>query len=156
VTGGLPYFGGPGNNYSMHALAEVATRLRGSQARALVTANGGMLSKHAAAVLRAAGASESAVQWRDADVLAIQVEDIPTVDYAQSPDAGRVISYTVIARRGKPDIGIVLAETGNGERFLASNVDTAITDAMKAASPVGRPVKVIAGGERRLFEFATQ
>ena len=36
VTGGLPYFGGPGNNYSMHALAEMTHRLRGSDQRALV------------------------------------------------------------------------------------------------------------------------
>src|SRR5262249_57459798 len=26
LTGGLPYFGGPGNNYSMHAIAEVMAR----------------------------------------------------------------------------------------------------------------------------------
>ena len=47
LTGGLPYFGGPGNNYSMHALAEMCPRLRGSASRGLVTANGGILSKHA-------------------------------------------------------------------------------------------------------------
>ena len=27
VTGGLPFFGGPGNNYSMHAIAEMVVRL---------------------------------------------------------------------------------------------------------------------------------
>ena len=27
VTGGLPYFGGPGNNYTTHAIAEVSERL---------------------------------------------------------------------------------------------------------------------------------
>jgi Thiolase-like protein type 1 additional C-terminal domain len=26
VTGGLPFFGGPGNNYSMHAIAETVQR----------------------------------------------------------------------------------------------------------------------------------
>lgn len=156
VTGGLPYFGGPGNNYSMHALAEMTARLRGGKARALVTANGGMLSKHAAMVLRAAGASESPVKWADADIVAIRQESIPTVDYAQSPSSGEVISYTVIARRGKPDIGIVLSQTGNGERFLASSVDTTVTGDMKTTSPVGRRVNVVEGGKRRLFEFAAQ
>ena len=28
LTGGLPFFGGPGNNYSMHAIAEAITRVR--------------------------------------------------------------------------------------------------------------------------------
>src|SRR3546814_13228280 len=28
VTGGLPFFGGAGNNYSMHAIAETVQRLR--------------------------------------------------------------------------------------------------------------------------------
>ena len=51
MTGGLPFFGGPGSNYSMHAMAEMARQLRGTDQRALVTANGGILSKHAAAVL---------------------------------------------------------------------------------------------------------
>jgi acetyl-CoA C-acetyltransferase len=30
VTGGLPYFGGPGNNYTTHGIAEVTDRLRGT------------------------------------------------------------------------------------------------------------------------------
>src|SRR6185369_1581241 len=28
LTGGLPYFGGAGNNYSMHAIAEAVARVR--------------------------------------------------------------------------------------------------------------------------------
>ena len=41
VTGGLPYFGGPGNNYVTHAIAETMARVRGRPgSRALVTANG--------------------------------------------------------------------------------------------------------------------
>jgi acetyl-CoA C-acetyltransferase len=47
LTGGLPFFGGPGNNYSLHAIAEVVWRLRGKTAGdALIVANGGYLSKH--------------------------------------------------------------------------------------------------------------
>lgn len=156
VTGGLPYFGGPGNNYSLHALAEMVARLRGGDARALVTANGGMLSKHAAAVLRAANASQRTVNWRDAEVVALETDGIPTVNYAQAPEAGEVISYTVIARRGKDDIGIVLAQANGGERFLASSTDLATTAAMKQASAVGRRVTVSSDGERRLFAFAAQ
>ena len=38
VTGGLPYFGGAGNNYSMHAIASMVRVLRESQARRVSSA----------------------------------------------------------------------------------------------------------------------
>jgi acetyl-CoA C-acetyltransferase len=49
VTGGLPYFGGPGNNYSTHAIATMTDRLRDGDAGAigLVSALGWYTTKHA-------------------------------------------------------------------------------------------------------------
>lgn len=53
TTGGLPFFGGAGNNYSMHAIASMVELLRekkqkgSTDAKGLVIANGGVLSKHA-------------------------------------------------------------------------------------------------------------
>ncbi len=48
LTGGLPYFGGPGNNYVMHSIAEAIGRARKSPGqRGLVTANGWFLTKYA-------------------------------------------------------------------------------------------------------------
>lgn len=42
LTGGPPYFGGPGNSYSLHAIAEVVTRMRSAPGEfGLVAANGG-------------------------------------------------------------------------------------------------------------------
>ena len=51
VTGGLPFHGGPGNNYSMHGIVAMLDVLRSPAQRGtfgMVTANGGFLSKHAA------------------------------------------------------------------------------------------------------------
>src|SRR5207244_6219152 len=48
VTGGLTFAGGPGNNYSGHAIATLVGRLRGDpQACGLATAVGWYLTKHA-------------------------------------------------------------------------------------------------------------
>jgi acetyl-CoA C-acetyltransferase len=48
VTGGLTFHGGPMNNYVMHAIARMAELLRAGAGRnGLVTANGGLLTKHA-------------------------------------------------------------------------------------------------------------
>jgi len=49
VTSGLPYFGGPGNNYAMPAIAAMVERLRKMPGSfGLVTANGNYVTKHAA------------------------------------------------------------------------------------------------------------
>jgi acetyl-CoA C-acetyltransferase len=153
VTGGLPFFGGPGNNYSLHALAEVAVRLRGTPARALVSANGGILSKHAAAVLTSEPARAAAVEWRNDGALTVDCADIPVRLHADKPQSGEVISYTAIARRDKPDIGIVLAETHAGERFLASSTEPAVTASMHTSSPIGRGIDVQSLAELQVFSF---
>src|SRR3984957_8606336 len=51
LTGGLPFFGGPGNNYSMHAIAETVQRARQAPGSfGFVGANGGYMSKYSAGV----------------------------------------------------------------------------------------------------------
>ncbi|MCH8613384.1 acetyl-CoA acetyltransferase [Arsenicicoccus dermatophilus] len=51
LTGGLPYFGGPGNDYTMHAIAAAVRRLRETPGElALTTGNGGVLSKYSVGV----------------------------------------------------------------------------------------------------------
>ena len=54
VTGGLPFFGGAGNNYSTHGIASMVDKLRGDRdAYGLVLANGGYLSKQSAGIYSA-------------------------------------------------------------------------------------------------------
>jgi acetyl-CoA C-acetyltransferase len=50
VTGGMPFFGGPGNNYSGHGIVSVIDRLRESGGLGWVNANGGLLSKHSTGI----------------------------------------------------------------------------------------------------------
>lgn len=156
VTGGLPYFGGPGNNYSLHALAEVAERLRGTAARALVTANGGMLSKHASAVLTADPARAARFDWRNVEALTLDCADIPARTLVGQAPRGQVTTYTVIARPKQDDLAVVLAQTPNGERFLASSSHPAITGWMQDHSPIGRPIETRMQEERQVFSFSDQ
>jgi acetyl-CoA C-acetyltransferase len=53
VTGGLPYFGGPGNNYTLHAIATMTDRLREQGGTGLVTGIGWYATKHTAGVYSA-------------------------------------------------------------------------------------------------------
>lgn len=153
VTGGLPYFGGPGNNYSMHALAEMAVRLRHGNSRGLVTANGGQLSKHAATVLSPNPASLDSINWEKDAVVSIGPDSIPARTYCDSPQTGQIISYTVINGRDKDDVGIVLAETSAGERFFASSTEPATTATMARHSPVGLTIGVETEEDRQQFSF---
>jgi len=155
LTGGMPFFGGPGNNYSMHALAEMAWRLRCSAARGLVTANGGMLSKHAAAILsnRPAAPGGEVVNWANppavtggATTSALPVSEVPT--------AGVVISYTVIETRGEADRGVVLGQTANGERFVAQCTDQVSCKALRDADSIGRAILVTTEDQRHTFTFS--
>jgi acetyl-CoA C-acetyltransferase len=60
LTGGLPFFGGPGNNYSMHGIASAVSAIQNDQyANVLVGALGGHMSKHAVGVYsRTPGAAD--------------------------------------------------------------------------------------------------
>jgi len=153
VTGGLPYFGGPGNNYCGHALAETVVRLRGAPSRALVTANGGILSKHAAAVFTTDPARAAGIDWRHGEELTVDCADIPARPVIGNAQRGTIVSWTVVSRRDKADIALVLGQTAAGERFLASSTEPAITGAMQHASPIGRDIRLHEEDARQIFRF---
>ena len=47
ITGGLPYFGGPGNGYVLHSIAHMMDQLRVQPGSfGLLNANGWFLTKH--------------------------------------------------------------------------------------------------------------
>ncbi len=94
VTGGLTFGGGPLNSYVMHSIARTAELLREtSDGRALVTANGGMLTKHSFGVYSAA---EPDRPYRHRD-LTSEVQALPsrsaTAGYAGPAE---IESYTVM------------------------------------------------------------
>ena len=65
VTGGLPFFGGAGNNYSMHAIASMVQALRERPgAYGFVGANGGFLSKYSVGVYSTTAKALDAVRQR--------------------------------------------------------------------------------------------
>ncbi len=80
VTGGLAFFGGPGNNYSLHAIVSTMDRIRRDRRlKAMVTANGWYNSKHAIGIY---GAEPPENFWEDEDYAAIQ----KSIDAAALPE----------------------------------------------------------------------
>lgn len=121
VTGGLAYFGGPGNNYTMHAIASVVERIRQNRSlKALVNANGWYNTKHAAGIY---GDRPERNTWGFRDDAPIQAAiDAsalpPPVEKAKG--ALTVEAYVVRHdRNGRPEQGTVVGRLADGRRALA-------------------------------------
>jgi acetyl-CoA C-acetyltransferase len=146
VTGGLPYHGGPGNNYSMHAIARMAERLRASPgSRGLVTALGWYLTKHAAGVYASGEPAPAGVYASGEPAPAPEAAALPEPAAKPVPLAPRaegaatLETYTVLFERdGAPTGGIVVGRLEDGRRFLANlPEDRALLEAFVATEAVG-------------------
>jgi len=142
-TGGLPFFGGPGNNYSMHGIASVARKLRENpKAFGLAGANGGIMHKHAV------GIYSCQPGWAVCDSSAVQAEldSQPEAQLTQHPEGEATIeSYTVQFGRGKPMYAVIIGRLkATGERFIANNFerDVEMLQLLMAKNCVGQSVAV--------------
>ncbi len=141
VTGGLPYFGGPGNNYTTHAIATMVERLRREpEALGLTTALGWYSTKHAVGVY---GARRPQREWARSDpaVDQAEIDAMPHPELVVEADgAATVETYTAAyGRAGAPELGIVIGRLDDGRRFIA-NVppdDRDLLDAMTQREFVG-------------------
>ncbi|MDW8260687.1 MAG: enoyl-CoA hydratase-related protein, partial [Gammaproteobacteria bacterium] len=123
VTGGLPYFGGPGNSYSTHAIATLVEKLRAHPGSyGLIGANGGHLSKYAAGVYSSRPRSFIVCDSRD---IQREVDAQPLVPVAFEADGtGTIETYTVVYGRDGPSHAIVVGRLdATGERFFANTHD---------------------------------
>ena len=140
VTGGLPFFGGAGNNYSMHAIASLVRALRGRPgSTGLVGANGGFLSKYSVGVY-----STRPADWKPFDSAPLQREidgwDSPALAKAFAGEA-KVETYT-IDYSGPAPRGVVVARTPADERLAASVQDETLVRRLIAEEPLGGAVTV--------------
>lgn len=155
VTGGLPCLGGPGNNYSLHAIAEMVTALRATgKGHGLVTANGLYLTKHSLGLY---STEPPPLAWQDIDngALQQQIDAAPRLPLAANP-AGRasIESYTVSFGREGPKKGIVIARNDAGERIVANTAgDSATLNQLMAQDPIGQSGNVRAKDGINTLEF---
>src|SRR5262249_4219138 len=115
VTGGLPFFGGAGNNYSMHAIAGTVQRApRPPGSYGLVGANGGILSKYSVGVYTTTPSA-----WRPdrSATLQAQIDAWPApVEARQADGWATVESYTVKHARDGQRTGIVIGRLEADDR----------------------------------------
>lgn len=162
VTGGLPFHGGAGNNYSMNAIAAMADRLRAEPGMlGMVTANGGYLGKQSGGIYSAAPSPNGSRPWRREDPAPYQreIDRLPHPPFVEAPDGdARIETYTVaFGRSNEPERGIVIGRLGlRGDpaaaRFVANTPDDPdILNAMTEEDFLGRPGRVRQDGGVNLF-----
>jgi acetyl-CoA C-acetyltransferase len=142
VTGGLPFFGGPGNNYVTHAIGEMMRRLRAALGRfGLVSANGNYLTKHSWGVYSTA---PIAGPWQREEPSRLQAEldRLPKAPFTQTP-AGRatIETYTVMHDRDGPAYSVLFGRLlASGQRFIANTPsDPATLHDLQDREGLGRP-----------------
>jgi acetyl-CoA C-acetyltransferase len=136
VTGGLPYFGGPGNNYSLHAVATMVDRLRHTGGTGLVTALGWYLTKHAAGIY---GAEPPPSGWRHGDTAAAQAAiDATAVEIASEASGPAVVLASTVTSAGGDEITAapVIARLDDG-RHVAAAADLTELPSLAARNLVG-------------------
>ena len=135
LTGGLPFFGGAGNNYSAHAIAEAVERVRGDRGSfALVGANGGWMSKYATGIY-----STEPADWSANDRFAKLPKATDKVPLAKEPATAATVETYTINRGPKGADAIFIGRSDAGERVVgnADLSDLVTAEAFESGEPFG-------------------
>ncbi len=146
LTGGLPFFGGAGNNYSAHGIVEAVDRARrfpGSLG--LVGANGGVLSKYSVGIY-----TTTPSPWHPPTDAQAQKEldAVLPIETTDRPDGwARIETWTVRhGRKGRKAIIVGRLES-DGRRFFATGApgDETVLNLLEGPDPVGSRIWVHSG-----------
>ena len=153
VTGGLPYAGGPGNNYVMHSIAVMAQKLRARPgAYGLVTGNGWYLTKQSTGIYSTTPPTKP-FEREDPAVIQRQIDALPHPEIVEQPQGAATIeTYTVVHKREGPFMAIIVGRDANGRRFVANTPDDPSTLAsLEASEQIGRTGQVTQAGDLNIF-----
>ena len=140
VTGGLPYFGGPGNNYTTHSIAALTERLRRSDdGLGLATGLGWYVTKHALGLY---GRKRPPGGFRRGDTEKAQAAiDASAVEVAlgveEATDA-RIVAATVVRDSlGAPSAAPMIVALPDGRRMAVAAADDETVGAVGALDVPG-------------------
>jgi acetyl-CoA C-acetyltransferase len=150
VTGGLPYFGGPGNSYTLHAIATTVEHLRscgpnGAAGTGLVNGMGWYATKHSVGVY---GTSPGPDGWRrgstEADQLQIDASAIPVVLDVPEPGEIAVVAASTVHcdASGQVTEAPLIATLQDGRRLAARASESVLLAELRGRNLVGERVLV--------------
>lgn len=121
VTGGLPYFGGPGNNYVTHSISEIMNRVRNNHgSKGLVTANGNYITKQSVGIYSSEETNKNFAP-KNPEVYQKPINNNMGPKFIKEANGNAFIeTYTVINSREGPSFSILFGRLDNGNRFIAN------------------------------------
>lgn len=157
ITGGLAYFGGPGNNYSLHAIAHAVERLRKNPGEfGLITALGWYITKHSVGIYSGVE-PENSLNFDQPENIQSKIDSMHSPELAGNPGGSAIVeTYTVMHdRHGEPFNSIIIARLEDGRRCWAhTEKDQSLLQLMEAEEFVGRKGLVTACDKGpNLFRF---
>lgn len=120
VTGGLPYFGGPGNNYVTHAIATLVDRLRAEPGLGLVTGLGWYVTKHSVGIY---GSKPPPTGYTSGDTSAAQEAiDATELPVARDGEGSATVEAATVVydAAGRVTGAPVIATLEDGQRVAAA------------------------------------
>lgn len=147
VTGGLPYFGGPGASYSLHGLVCMVERLRRRPGDAgMVVGVGGMIDSFSVGIY---GAGEEELQ-----IHAVPPDPAPAVSTARVGEGPATVeAMTVVHDRERgPVAAPVIARLPDGRRLGARAADETLAADLAGRSLVGEKVQLATSGGKVFYD----
>jgi acetyl-CoA C-acetyltransferase len=136
VTGGLPYFGGPGNNYTTHSIATMVETLRAHRGEhGLISGVGMHMTHHVFAIYSSLPAEPMST---------LPATHLPAIKKLQDHATGAaiILGYTV-NYAPQANSALAVCELPNGERCYARCSDPVILKQMDEEEWVGRQVNLV-------------
>lgn len=153
LTGGLPLFGGPGNNYVTHSIAATVDACRDDPGSlSMVTGVGWYLTKHSVGLYSTTPRAEGFVRV-DPHTSQAHIDATPRRTPAGDHEGVAVIEATAVrsSRAGAPERATASLLTGDGRRTFAVTDDLDAMQSMVEEAWEGRQVHVQPdGGLNRL------
>lgn len=154
LTGGLPYFGGPGNNYVTHSIAALVDRLRDNPGDlGLVTGISWYVTKNAIGIYSTEPPPNG---WRTGDTGSAQERiDASALDVASRPEGSATVdAFTVEHSKDEGPVRAPLYATlDDGRRVVAIPADPAIPAKISGKSLIGEKVRVRYEAGKTLYEL---
>ena len=145
ITGGLPYFGGAGNNYSLHSICTMVEGIRKApHKKGLVHSLSWYMSKYAVGIY--SGVRPDKFERRNTDEYARNVDEqfpnVPVLERANG--VFEIETYTVsMTRDGRPESAVIIARNERHQRLFAyNNQDMALLISMTTSEPIGKKARV--------------
>jgi acetyl-CoA C-acetyltransferase len=144
VTGGLPYAGGPGNNYATHGIATMVARLRATGGIGVCAALGGYATKHAVGVY---GSDPPGEGFRVADTTdaqaAINAGALTVAETVEPGEQATVDGHTVVYDvDGAVTLAPAIARLDDGRRVCA-RAESSLLPSMGDELLVGRRIRFV-------------